>query len=346
MKMKKKNYFIGSSLLFLLVVGTLYFIMREQAFSDMYRVITKANPLYLGLGIISMLVFIFFEGCCIKVVMDSLGRRITLTDSYKYALIGFFFSAITPGASGGQPAQVYFMRKDGHEITLSTLMLLIVLAIFQIVMLLLGSILILSRYSLVVGQVEGYMIFFVYGVIFNITMVIFLLYMIFSKNVASSMIKNFIRFLGKVRIIKNVEKLIDKIERLMEQYKQGAAHIRRNPIVLLKLFVLTIFQFVASWSVPYFVYRSLGLNGIKYFDIVSMQAVLDISVASLPLPGGTGAAENGFIQLFSDLFGSHMVIPGMMLSRGISFYSLLIISGVIIVFSFKRKNLNKRDLIS
>jgi hypothetical protein len=30
----------------------------------------------------------------------------------RYSFIGFFFSGITPSASGGQPAQIYYMNKD------------------------------------------------------------------------------------------------------------------------------------------------------------------------------------------------------------------------------------------
>ena len=46
-------------------------------------------------------------------------------DCLKYAIVGFFFSAITPAASGGQPVQIYYMHKDNINYTNATVTILI-----------------------------------------------------------------------------------------------------------------------------------------------------------------------------------------------------------------------------
>lgn len=46
----------------------------------------------------------------------------------------------------------------------------------------------------------------------------------------------------------------------------------------------------------------------------------------LPLPGAVGPAEGGFVSAFAAVFGTEMVTPAMLVSRGISFYAFLIIS--------------------
>jgi uncharacterized membrane protein YbhN (UPF0104 family) len=49
----------------------------------------------------------------------------------------------------------------------------------------------------------------------------------------------------------------------------------------------------------------------------------------LPLPGSAGASETGFVTIFRVLFQSSLIVPAMLLSRLMSFYVILLISGVI-----------------
>ena len=51
----------------------------------------------------------------------------------------------------------------------------------------------------------------------------------------------------------------------------------------------------------------------------------------LPLPGGMGISENLFLDIFLPIFGEDFVLPGMMVSRGISYYTQLLISGVMTI---------------
>ena len=62
-----------------------------------------------------------------------------------------------------------------------------------------------------------------------------------------------------------------------------------------------------------------------------MEAVLYISVASLPLPGAMGASEGGFMIMFKILFPATILSSAMLLSRGISFYLSLILSAIFIM---------------
>ena len=58
-----------------------------------------------------------------------------------------------------------------------------------------------------------------------------------------------------------------------------------------------------------------------------------ISVAAdmLPLPGGMGVSENLFLEIFEPIFGEELILPGMVISRGISYYTQLLISAVMTI---------------
>lgn len=56
----------------------------------------------------------------------------------QYSFIGFFYSGITPSATGGQPVQLYYMNKDGNKGSDSTIVLMTVAVIYKFVLVVLG----------------------------------------------------------------------------------------------------------------------------------------------------------------------------------------------------------------
>ena len=76
------------------------------------------------------------------------------------------------------------------------------------------------------------------------------------------------------------------------------------------------------------------------FVITSLQGMISVAVDMLPLPGGMGISENLFLTIFQPIVGEALVLPGMLVSRGISYYTQLIISAIMTVvasFILKRK---------
>lgn len=99
--------------------------------------------------------------------------------------------------------------------------------------------------------------------------------------------------------------------------------------IMVIVFLATLLQRIALFSVTYFVYRAFGLFEYGVVDIIALQSIISIAVDMLPLPGGIGVSENLFLIIFKKIFKGSLIMPGMLLSRGISYYGLLIISAVV-----------------
>ena len=84
---------------------------------------------------------------------------------------------------------------------------------------------------------------------------------------------------------------------------------------------------MALFAVTWMVYLSLRLKGTPVQDIVLLQGVISISVDMLPLPGGMGISETLFLKIFRTVFAV-LTLPAMVLSRGLSYYSQLLISAL------------------
>ena len=132
--MKDIKNLIRNLIIFLtLIIITFYFIFRKQNISEVKNIIFSIDIKYLFIGILAMIGYIFFESLNIKSVLKSLGNKVSIFNTFRYTLIGFFFSGITPAASGGQPMEIYFMHKDGIPVSHGTLALLVELISFQLV---------------------------------------------------------------------------------------------------------------------------------------------------------------------------------------------------------------------
>ena len=59
-----------------------------------------------------------------------------------------------------------------------------------------------------------------------------------------------------------------------------------------------------------------------------LQAVISVSVDMLPLPGGMGISETLFLKIFPPVFGNTLLLPAMVLSRGLGYYGELLVSAV------------------
>lgn len=137
--------------------------------------------------------------------------------------------------------------------------------------------------------------------------------------------------LVKMHILKKKTSRLEKLENAMDEYQKTAEYLKNHPGVVGIVFLITCLQRVALFFVTYFVYRSFGLHQYGMYDIVVLQGMISVAVDMLPLPGGMGISEKLFSMLFTGIFGQVKVLAGLILSRGLSYYTELLISAVMTV---------------
>ena len=134
---KKQTVF---NLLFLVVVFglTMYLVFRGKDIGDIISTAREADARYLLLSIVCVVLFILGESVIIFYMMRTLGTSVKMGHCALYSFVGFFFSCITPSASGGQPMQIFYMKKDKLPIPVTTLVLMIVTITYKAVLVVIG----------------------------------------------------------------------------------------------------------------------------------------------------------------------------------------------------------------
>lgn len=101
--------------LFLALLGlTFYILLSDQDPGKLWTALGQAEWSWLAVGAACMMLFFCCEAKNIQTGLGLFGSPAPYASCLLYAITGFFFSSVTPSASGGQPMQLYAMYRDGH----------------------------------------------------------------------------------------------------------------------------------------------------------------------------------------------------------------------------------------
>lgn len=329
-KNKKITKTIKNLIIFILLIGlTFYLILRDQDISQIFNIVVNANKGYILIAIIAIFIYILCEATNVHRTLKALGEKVSFIKNVKYTLIGFFFSSITPAASGGQPMEIYFMHKDNVSVAHSTLALLMQLCSFQIISITIGVISAILHFDVIK---DGLIFLVIIGILLNATALALLIIGIFSKRLSSALIRITVKILKFFRI-SNIEQKQEKLEKELFKYQDSAVYIKSNRLIIIKTLITTLIQVIIYFSIPYWVYCALGFSEYNIFQIITLQAVLYATVSGIPSPGAVGVSEGGFIGIFKNVFAPTIINSAMLLNRGISFYLVVLVSAVIVMIS-------------
>lgn len=328
--MKNKKSIIGNAVFFIALFGlTAYAVLRGKELPELLNVIHSVSPIYYIAGFVFIIVFV----CCESYIIYRMLRvlkydQVPGRNCIKYSFVGFFFSCITPSATGGQPAQLYYMNRDQVDVSVGTVILMIITILYKFVLVFLGVLIFLFRHFLITEYIWKVSFFFYLGMALNIFCVTFMLILVFEPTLASRLLLTFMHLLERMHILRKKDDRMTKLQNSMAKYHKAAAVIQEHRGLMFQMFLVTLIQRIIHFSITYLVYKAFGLTHLGFVDVVALQCVISISVDMLPLPGGMGISEGLFLKIFCKIFSGSLLYPAMLLSRGISYYALVLISAL------------------
>lgn len=345
MKESKKKNVVNGLFLILVFCLTIYMVFKGEDLHKIIEVVRTADIRYLLLGIVCVVLFIIGESVIIFYMMRTLGEKVQMSHCALYSFVGFFFSCITPSATGGQPMQIYYMKKDKLDIPVSTLVLMIVTITYKSVLVVIGIAVCLFGRGFLTGYLGEYMWVFYLGLGLNVFCVTLMLVLVFAPGLAKWIMVRGLKLMEHFRLLKRKAKRLENLELSMDKYHETAAFWAGHKRIILNVFLITMVQRTILFTVTYWVYRSLGLRGYGIATVTILQSVISVSVDMLPLPGGMGISETLYMIMFVPVFGK-VLLPSMLLSRGISYYAQVLISAVmtcVAQFTIGRKTPEKEE---
>ncbi len=306
-----------------LIFGTFFFVFKDQNVDEIISLALSTNTGFVALGLLCMMAYFFFESWNVRTLLKNLGEKVGFFKSLKFTMIGFFFCSITPGASGGQPLEVYYMNKDGVSTMNATITILIQVFGVQVAVVGFGVLSGILCHDILVGPILW---LYIIGLIINAFALLMLFFFIISPNFFGGLLIRLTRFLRLFMPEKRVAKLEAKATRSIKKYSSSSEYIKSHRNVFFWAVSKSVAQMACYFMVPFFIYLAFGLSGTNILTIFMVQAILFVSTSGLPLPGAIGASESVFLGLYAKIFGDNLLSSAMLINRGVSFYGFVLIS--------------------
>lgn len=329
-KERRKQFF--NILLFAVVFAlTVNSVFSGTDLTQLLTYLSSVNLGYILPSIVCVVLFILGESVIFHYLFRTLGLQSRFSHCCLYSFIGFFYSCITPSASGGQPMQLIAMRKDRLPAGPATVVLAIVTITYKLVLVLLGVVVMVLRPSAVMQYLAPVESIMYLGMVLNVVCIAALLLLVFHPSVIRSLTTGGLMLIHRIRPIKDLDRQAQRVENLIAQYQGAAEFYRSHKGIIVNVLLITIAQRFILFFVTWLTYLAFGLSGHDMLLITVLQGMIAVAADMLPLPGGMGVSETLFLQIFTPIFGQAMVLPGMVVSRSISFYTQLLISAVMTV---------------
>lgn len=343
-KKKKINKNLLGVLILVILMGlTLWVVLKDSDLSAIWTAMLSIKPVWLFSAMIAALFFVCAEGFMIWYILKELKAKVSLLNCFGYSFVGFFFSGITPSASGGQPMQLYYMSKDKIKIADSTVALTIVATLYKFVLVLIGVLIAIFFNNILNEYLDGFVYLFYFGLVLNVIVVIALLFLMINPIAVKNILRKCERGLIKIHLLKPSLSRARKLTNIASEYNVAVMHFVKNvkPIIMTTIF--TVIQRCSIFFVTYFIYRGLGLDEDSILLITVLQASVYVAVDLLPLPGAQGISELMYQTVFSSIFPGAYLAASVLVTRGVSFYLPLIVGIIVTVVFYFVKN-NKQEL--
>ena len=255
--------------------------------------------------------------------------------AFRTVMLGRYYDRITPAAVGGQPFQIYYMRKsglvsDGMASAIPVFGMIsgqIAFLIVAVPCFLLGG---LSGENSVLLMTAWFGLLF-----YAFWPVMVAIAAIFPKT-STRMIKFFVRILARLKIVKNRTAALEKIEHEVSEYVRYTRVIMKSPGLFGGVIIMSIISNLLIAFVPYFVLTAFGGN-VGFFSCFLLTIAVEAAVYFIPTPGNSGAAEGTFYIVFSALSTGY-VFWAMLFWRLYSYYIYIIMGPII----YLKMHLEKR----
>ena len=163
-----------------------------------------------------------------------------------------------------------------------------------------------------------------------------------SKKLQNFICNNIIKFLSKIRIVKNYTDTVFKISKSLENFREELNILQRNKNILIKSSIINLFKLIIIYSIPFFAAKALHIDvSIKQLpNFIGICSFVYMITAFVPIPGASGGSEGVYFMLFSQYLGAVGTPTTMLIWRFITYYLGLIIGGLIFAVN---KEINRTE---
>ena len=329
MKRKPKKYFINLLIVIAVLVILVLYVFLTYGTDTLVALMHKIQYHWIITAFYAWL----FSGLATPdnhIIARKFTRRQSFITSVKYSMVGVFFNTITPFASGGQPAQVYVMSREGIKPGHAVSIMLVKSVTYQGMVVLYSLLVILFKKDIFMAHIPGIFYLYIAGFLANLVVVGMYLLFFFRNESARKLIMFIFNLVRKIRLLRALTKYEKKLEYELEAFERGARLLKNNAYLLFNTCLVQIMRLSLFFSIPYFILISMEPQSrVNIWDMVAAQSIVTMISSYIPSPGAAGGAEGTAYVFFKLFFGTGFIIPAIIIWRIITYYLSILFGGVV-----------------
>lgn len=346
--MKKRDTKLFWSIITLaLAVLTVLLVFRSSGMtvSELLGVLKKADRKWMIPAAACSLGIVLFEGEAVLTILRRAGYPRKQRRGFVYAAADCYFSAITPSATGGQPASAFFMMKDGVPAAITTACLLANLVMYNAAIVVIGLLCVLTRSSLYRLFQPGCRLLIILGMVVLCVMGLIFFGLLWKQKILARIMSALIRFLSRIHLMRHPERWEERLRLAMLDYQSCVSILAGSRSMWIFAFLFNVLQRVSQFLVTVFVYLAICGSGAqgggtvslsKLVDLWATQCFVSLGANCVPIPGSMGVTDYLMLDGYLNLMSRESAYQLQILVRGLSFYFCVLLSGVVVLIGYFR----------
>lgn len=319
---------IGPIIILITLSAVLIIGYINGTLGDALNAVLNASPLFMLLCLLCYCCYILINALSIRSFLSCEGHKLTVKDALTVSLTGIYYSNITPGATGGQPMQIYRLSQYGVPVGTGTSAVICSLLSWHVMRVVLVIVAALLYWDYIMYNMGSYWPFLLLGFAYNVFFVIMWMFFSFSRKPVEWLVGIVGKIVSKIKIVKNPEKTVTGLRNTADKFYNSMKRLRSHKGEIFRQLVFGGLYMISLISILYFAYRGVGQHGASYGEISTMALCQYISAAYVPTPGASGAQEGLYKLYFGKLMDRSSLLAVMLIWRFMSYYLGLIIGAV------------------
>lgn len=332
----KKNRF--NIILLVFISFLVIFLSIKDNFDEITGYLSNLKYFWLFVAGIFMFLNIIFQSLSQYRFLREVKKDYTFLSCLKLMTMAMFFNAITPFSSGGQPFEMYLLKKDGVKVSDSANALLQNFITYQFALIFVGTIAIFLNSILHLfpdGNILKNVVLI--GYIINVLVMSLIIFISRAKKINTKVFNKIFHFIFHFKFIKNKEEKKAKAEKWVDDFYNSTAVMKDNFKNTILSFIFNLCSLMCLYLIPLFIFYSLGIgNKLTALNSIILSGYTFLIGSFVPIPGGTGGLEYAYMDFFKIFISGSILSCSMLLWRLITYYLGILVGGITLITYRKR----------
>ncbi|MDI9591232.1 MAG: lysylphosphatidylglycerol synthase transmembrane domain-containing protein [Acidobacteriota bacterium] len=328
---RKGALFLGA-----VVIAYIVFLVATGQMATFLEALSRVDTSWIaGAAICYALYFLFgvvAYGIAVYLDHDS---PVGVRDLMSVEASGVFFGNLTPMMAGAVPSQIYRLTRTGLDVGEASATQFTRFIVFQLAVVLFAALMLAAKLRF---------FFEAYGNIVVLNLVVFGVHLVqcvglFVICLCPGVVMRFgnwaIELLSRRSWLKDRERWDEMVNvQVLEfsgAFKRAAQDLPSMGLTLL----VTMAQLASLYMIPWFVLNAFGKQG-DFLECLAAGSMVQMVASAVPLPGGTGGAEGGFVMFYRHMFGP-ATSAGFLVWRIVTFFAPTIIAAPLLGLSTRNR---------